>query len=105
MANKKQRRAMIGKMGTMTPEEAEKMSSLCAWGGCVAHFNDPMPSDWRSLVVYWQPRAEAHKLVKMLETGQDVQRDGVLCPEHVRALESLLKPLMREVSAPAQGSA
>jgi hypothetical protein len=75
---------------------------LCAWEGCPAKFQGDMPRGWINLLAYWSKCPELNFL-KI--PPQDVLRDGVLCPEHARALESHLKDLGRLGSMPSSGTA
>jgi hypothetical protein len=75
--------------------------SICAWDGCTRTFTGDMPAGWVWLLAYWrrQPTVTIDLECKWL-------RDAVLCSEHAKALDALLKPLAREIigSTPA-GSA
>jgi hypothetical protein len=53
-----------------------------------AKFTGNMPSGWINLLAYWSMIPEMNFLQIPPE---DILRDGVLCPEHARALESQLK--------------
>ena len=57
-------------------------------------FAGDMPRGWTFLFTYWSrtPRAKFMDI-----PADDVVRDGVLCPAHVRALESHLKELGRKI--------
>jgi hypothetical protein len=47
-----------------------------------------MPRGWLNLLAYWSKRPEPNFLQI---PPRNVLRDGVLCPEHSRSLESQLK--------------
>ena len=67
---------------------------LCGWYGCNASFAGDMPRGWAFLFTYWSRKPRA----KFLDIPEgNVVRDGVLCPAHVRALESHLKDLGRKI--------
>jgi hypothetical protein len=69
---------------------ADITGCVCAWHGCAARFTGNMPRGWTNLLTYWSKRPESNLLQIPPE---DMLRDGVLCPEHARALESQLKNL------------
>lgn len=97
--NRKQRRAAAksAEYKTMTVDELAKARSMCIWGGCTATTPSQMlEPGWRCLITYqgnWTP----HTLARMLTTGEGIERDCVLCPDHAEALEGLLKPLPRPI--------
>ena len=76
--------------------------SLCAWDRCEATYSGDMPNGWIYLMTYWSKQPE-QTFLKI--PPQDVSRDGVLCPEHARALESQLKERSRLGSMPPVGAA
>ena len=62
----------------------------CAWRGCrqsCASQPTPLPAGWVCLVTFRETSKAA-----VLDFARDrTFRDGVLCPEHVAALEALLE--------------
>ncbi len=77
----------------------------CAWSGCQASFKDPMPPEWRWLVVYWWPEPLASSTLGEVTVSTTCDRDAALCPAHARELESQLAPLARWADAPVSGKA
>jgi hypothetical protein len=102
MQNRHERRRT--KVFARTMADAPKIrGSMCAWEGCTARFSDDMPAGWTYLFTYWskKPRFNFFDI-----PASDVLRDGVLCPEHVRVLESQLKEIGRDLErAPPLGNA
>jgi hypothetical protein len=89
---------------TLTPDMARTLlarGGTCAWDGCTATYTGDQPRGWINLLTYWSPKP-AHNLKAML---RHCQRDAVLCPEHSRALEGLLKDLGRALDVPPAGAA
>ncbi len=80
----------------------DEMRHLCAWDGCAESYGGDMPSNWRSLMVYWVPQPVMDFRAIAAETWD---RDAVLCPEHVRVLDSQLKDIGRWTNAPVAGQA
>ena len=78
---------------------------LCAWEGCEVSFEEPMPPDWRSLLVYWDPYPDVNKTLGQIATSTTCDRDAVLCPEHARMLEASLKDIARWTRDPVGGTA
>ena len=75
---------------------------VCAWDGCAAKFSGDMPRGWINLLAYWSRQPELNFLNI---SPRDMVRDAVLCPEHARALKSLLKDLGQLASMPPVGTA
>jgi len=104
--NRRQRRraAVIGEIlpvkEALTRSEKVRPGSICAWDGCRRTFTGDMPAGWVWLLAYWrkQPTVTIDLECKWL-------RDAVLCPEHAKALDVLLKPLARELFGATSGSA
>lgn len=78
---------------SITLDELIKIPVQCAWKGCEQSCPSsavaPLPEGWLCLITF-------HELANpgVLDFARDrVQRDAVLCPQHVRALEALLKPI------------
>lgn len=64
---------------------SEIKGALCAWNGCGETFEgDELPLGWRCLVVASGSLFEFKNLM-------NADRDGVLCPAHVKQLGILLK--------------
>ncbi len=109
----KRRRAAIAELKTYTREEMLAMGSICAWDGCVNTYERTQdgqpPQGWRVLYTFRRyscgelPNGEPVIRVFAPEAGWE--RDAVLCPYHAHHLEEQLKPLTRELLAPAQGNA
>jgi hypothetical protein len=59
----------------------------CAWQHCLQNFRGDMPEGWIWLLTFWATRPVG--IIDPLT--QPLKRDGVLCPEHARALEAQLK--------------
>jgi hypothetical protein len=68
------------------------VSYVCAWRGCnrTTPFGD-LPPGWRWLLTSRRP-VMGVPILAALEAGI-LDRDAVLCPDHVNRLEALLKPL------------
>jgi hypothetical protein len=67
---------------------ADIVGCVCVWDGRVARFGGAMPRGWINLLAYWSKHPESNFLQIPPE---NILRDSILCPEHVRALESQLK--------------
>jgi hypothetical protein len=80
---------------------------VCAWDGCTRSisFEKMTPPDWHSLIVYWSPFVDPKNTLEEVCSGPSCYRDAVLCPEHSKALDGLLKNIGREVSGPPAGTA
>jgi hypothetical protein len=81
---------------------ADITGCVCAWDGCTPRSGGVMPKGWINLLAYWSKRPELNFLQI---PSQNVVRDGVLCPEHARALESQLRDFCRVGSMPPMGAA
>ncbi len=78
----------------------------CAWEGCEASFDEyPMPPDWRSLLVYWNPYPAVDKTLLEIARLTTCDRDAALCPQHAQMLEASLKDIGRWASGPVGGTA
>ena len=55
--------------------------------------------------VYWSPFPDPKKTVGEVCTGPSCYRDAVLCPEHAKALDGLLKDIGQALRGPPVGSA
>ena len=76
----------------------------CAWEGCEASFECPMPPDWRSLLVYWNPYPAVDKTLLEIARSTTCDRDAALCPQHARMLEESLKDIGRWTRDPVGGT-
>lgn len=86
----------------MTKQEIRSMGGMCAWEDCDETYDGNMPNGWRRLLVFWSQGI----ILDVREIPQDTwDRDGVLCPEHARELESQLKDLARWFGKPMSGNA
>jgi len=64
---------------------SELKGCMCAWEGCKEAFEgDGLPPGWRVLVIARGLLFDAQNLL-------NADRDAVLCPEHFRQIDSLLK--------------
>jgi hypothetical protein len=73
---------------------------ICCWNGCGKAFDDEMPKGWQCILMFGDPKDVLH----ILEI-EDWKRDGVLCPEHAEAVQSLLIPLLEVATRPSEGQA
>ncbi len=98
---------MSGTIEIMSSQDVAAMGSMCAWAKCARHIPsaEMQPPDWHNLLVYWSPFPDAKKTLGEIVTGPSCYRDAVLCPEHSKALDGLLKDIGREVQGPAAGTA
>ena len=78
---------------------------LCAWEGCEASFEYPMPPDWRSLLVYWYPYPAVDKTLPEIARSTTCDRDAALCPQHARMLEESPQDIGRWTREPVGGTA
>lgn len=73
------------------PDEIK--GSMCAWDGCEATYpGHDMPPGWAFLLSYYARQPVNN--FRQIKDG-DIYRDGVLCPDHVRALAQQLKNVGR----------
>jgi hypothetical protein len=72
----------------MTDEsKVQHAIAYCCWRGCqrtVSAFR--MPEDWRHLYLFW-----AAAPINYMSEIATMDRESVLCPEHVAALNALLQ--------------
>ena len=104
----KRRKPKVFEQREMSASEAQAMmtGSECAWDGCMEHFEGPMPTGWRFLLVYWAERPDPNVTLGEIATSAPTcDRDGVLCPTHTRRLDALLKDLGRWTGQPMGGTA
>ncbi len=107
MAKSKSAKRFVMEQRTISEDDFEKMRIACIWEGCdrsISH-TEMRPPDWHNLIVYWSPFPDVKKTLAEIVTGSACYRDAVLCPEHAKALDGLLKDLGRELQGPAAGSA
>jgi hypothetical protein len=101
----KVKKVMKVEVVTITPEEAGKMVSgrhMCIWDGCAATYNGDQPAGWRNLLVYGAPRP----IIDIRKIPNDTwDRDAVLCPQHVKDLDGLLKDVGQRLKGSFAGSA
>ncbi len=107
MAKRKKPTVMTMERRTMLPDEVKNMRVACAWDGCTRSrpIKEMQPPDWHNLIVYWSPFLDPKKTLEQVCTGPSCYRDAVLCPEHAKALDGLLKDLGRELQGPPEGTA
>lgn len=65
-----------------------EFGGMCAWNGCRETYKGDMPNTWRRLLTYHCPKS----VTDPFKRG-DIDRDCVICPEHVRQFDVLLKVL------------
>ncbi len=107
MTKRKKPKVMTMERRYMSPDDIEKMRVACVWEECDRSISDKemMPPDWRSLIVYWSPFPDVSKTLGEVCTGPSCYRDAVLCPEHAKALDGLLKDIGQALRGPPAGSA
>ncbi len=107
MAKRKNPEQFVMEQRIMALDDLEKMRVACIWAGCdrsISH-TEMRPPDWHNLLVYWSPFPDPKKTLREICTGPSCYRDAVLCPEHAKALDGLLKDIGRDLQGPAAGSA
>jgi hypothetical protein len=78
----------------MTPAMAKAHMAygrICAWDVCENYCDGDLPPDWANLLTWWSPQPVMK--VEDIVLGPFCTRDAVLCGQHARELESLLKTL------------
>jgi hypothetical protein len=109
MPNRHERRRGPGLGGVRTAELrmipiTDLGSCICCWNGCDKTYDsnkDGMPKGWQAIIMFGDPKNVLH-----FGEIKDWKRDGVLCPEHAEAVQSLLLPLALEVATrPSEGQA
>ena len=97
----------LGTVEEMSSQDVAAMGSMCAWAECVRHIpsTEMQPPDWHNLIVYWSPFPDVKKTLAEIVTGPACYRDAVLCPEHAKALDGLLKDIGQALSEPPAGTA
>ncbi len=103
----KRKRPVVMEQRTMSPDEIENMRTACAWDECDQSipYAEMQPPDWHNLLVYWSPYPDPKKTLGEVCSGPSCYRDAVLCPEHAKTLDGLLKNIGREVQGPAADTA
>lgn len=78
--------------GKMPVSELHKLNHACAWEGCKATtpMRAELPRDWRWLLLYWDVTDGPPNPFR---GGVKLDRDAVLCPDHWRKLDGLLKDI------------
>ncbi len=105
MAKRRKPKVFTSKEMSVSEVQTMMRGSVCAWDGCEAAFEGSLPSDWRWLLVYWQPRPDVHHTLEQIVMGSVCDRDTALCPAHARELDGLLKDLGRWTQEPMGGTA
>jgi hypothetical protein len=109
MPNRHERRrtqATVGRIEIITPEKAQEYLARgrgCCFRECVRTYTGEQPKGWQNILIF-------HARKTSLDLGtiepKDWSRDGVLCPEHVEAVQGVLTPLGMEVAElPSEGNA
>jgi hypothetical protein len=81
-------------------EVSKIKGAICCWNGCDKTYDGEMPKGWQAIMMCGDPEPVLH----ILEI-KDWKRDGVLCPEHAEAIQSLLIPLLEVATRPSEGQA
>ncbi|SIO40765.1 hypothetical protein SAMN05443247_04956 [Bradyrhizobium erythrophlei] len=103
MPNRQERRRAVATRVEMI-EANRIVGNICCWNGCDKTYNskDGMPKGWQCILMF---RVKPSSDLGTIKPG-DWSRDGVLCPEHVEHVQSLLVPLALEVATrPSEGQA
>jgi len=97
----------VSEQRTMSPDDLKKMRVECIWEGCDR--STPMaemrPPDWHNLIVYWSPFPDPKKTMGEIAAGPSCYRDAILCPEHAKELDGLLKNIGQALRGEPAGSA
>ncbi len=107
MTKRKKTKVMTMERRYMSPDDIDKMQVECIWKGCDRSISltETRPPDWHNLLVYWSPYLDVKKTLEEVCTGPSCYRDAVLCPEHAKALDGLLKDIGQALRGPPAGSA
>lgn len=106
--------AMKIEQRVMTPKDTTGMRSGCCWKGCRRSTpSERLDKGWRQLMLYAGPKGEGtvevidRRPVLRLDVipAETWNRDGVLCPDHVAKLESLLVELPSKLLMNPEGEA
>ncbi len=107
MAKSKNPEQFVLEQRTLAPDDLEKMRVACIWEGCdrsISH-TEMRPPDWHNLLVYWSPFPDPKKTLGEIVMGPSCYRDAILCPEHAKALDGLLKDIGQALRGEPAGSA
>jgi hypothetical protein len=100
MPNRHERRRAVVTEVEMLPVAAIS-GAICCWNGCDKTYDgEDVPKGWQNILMFGDPKPVLH----ILEI-KDWKRDGVLCPEHAEAVQSLLFPLLEVATRPSEGQA
>ena len=107
MAKSKRAKKLTMEQRTLSPEDFEKMRVACIWDDCDRSIpsTEMQPPDWHNLLVYWSPYPDAKKTLGDIVMGPSCYRDAVLCPEHAKTLDGLLKDIGQGLRGPSIGTA
>jgi len=72
-------------------EDLAAAGRMCAWHGCLNTCEGDLPPDWINLLTWWWPQPSLRGVAEIV-MSEFCTRDAVLCGEHARQLERLLKP-------------
>lgn len=102
------RKAMVFEKKMLKPSDIDKLGFVCAWDGCEASCGPPceneyIPKGWNILLLFWSDQPPV-KIWEEVPPG-NMLRDAMLCPEHSRAFDGLLKPLASRLDRETQGRA
>ena len=91
----------------LAPDDIKKMRVQCVWEGCdrSISFTEMRPPDWHNLLVYWSPFLDPKKTLEEISAGPSCYRDAVLCPDHAKELDGLLKDIGQALKEPPAGTA
>jgi hypothetical protein len=80
-----------GKVIPISADLLHRLPLACAWKGCLATCDNTraLPRGWIALATFRDTATPG-----VLDFRRDrVDRDAVLCPAHIEALERMLKPI------------
>jgi hypothetical protein len=92
---KRRFRRMVSEIRETTPElmaEIARQGRICAWDECMNVCHGDLPPDWVNWLTWWWPQPDLTKMTDIVMSSF-CTRDAVLCGDHARALQSLLKPI------------
>ena len=103
----KKRGMITGTVEKMSSQDVAAMGSMCAWAECDRHISstEMQPPDWHNLIVYWSPFPDPKKTMGEIAAGPSCYRDAILCPEHAKELDGLLKNIGQALRGEPAGSA
>ncbi len=106
MAKSKRAKQWVSEQRTMSPDDLKKMRVACIWEGCDRSTPDAeMAARLAYLLVCWSPFPDPMKTMGEIVTGPSCYRDAILCPEHAKALDGLLKNIGQALRGEPAGSA